>query len=129
MSNFTKVAYFNNCAALGLSVLDSLISEHGLDVDACQDAAHQLVTETVGNNNMSIYYHYHLPILQFSTHGDYFVDEFGADCAGDILKDRGLDGLHGAIATYCIEADVMDWLSDNLEDTIEERIEALGGEV
>lgn len=128
MSNFTKVAYFNNCAALGRAVLEELIDQHGLDVDACQDAAYEHVSESVDSSAMAIYMQHHLPILQFSTHADYFVDEFGSESAGDVLKEEGLDGLHAAVAVYCIQADVMAWLSENLEDTIEQRIEELGGE-
>lgn len=132
MFNFTEltnVAYYDNCATLGLAVLEELIGAHGLDVHDVQDAAYDAVLEAVGESEMFIYSRYHLPILQHSSYCDSYVGEFGTDHAGEVLKDKGLDGLHAAIAFHCITADVMDWLNYNLEDIIESRIEALGGEV
>lgn len=111
------------------SILEDIIDQEGLDVDAVTDALYDAVSEQAGNTEIAIYTHHHLNVLAHSKYAEEFCNEFGNKYAGQILADRDLSGLQEAIAVFCIEADIREWLSSNAEDIIEARIVELGGEV
>ena len=64
-----------------------------------------LLRETIDGHEWIIYYSYNLDVIQHSDNEDYMIDNFGIDEAGFILKDKGLSGLHSAIAFWALYAD------------------------
>ena len=70
--------------------------------------------ETIDGHQWVIYYAYNLDVLQYSANSKYMVDELGVEYAGQVLKDRGLSGLHSALAYWALYADVMGALDDAL---------------
>lgn len=124
----TSCAYYQFIQTTAESILEETIKRVGLDFDDVQDTLCDVVSESAGDTEVAIYSHYHLDVIQHSGYANEFVDEFGSESAGQILADRGLSGLHAAIAVYCIEADIQEWLRDNAEEIIETRIVELGEE-
>lgn len=110
------------------SMADSIASEAMADNDNDREAAEEDINdsrlhETIDGHQWIIYNAYNLPVMQFSDNADYYIDNFGGDDAGNILKERGIDGLHTVIAFWALYADVQDRLSDAL-DVLEEAAEA-----
>lgn len=124
----TAYAYYQFIQTTAESILEETIERVGLDFDDVQDALYDVVSEMAGNTDVAIYYHHHLDVIKHSRYADEFTSEFGIECAGQILKDNGLDGLHASIAVYCIEQDIREWLNDNAEEVIEARAVELGEE-
>lgn len=122
-------AYRQFIASIATSILDEAIEIEGLDIDAVQDTLYEMAADAAGETEVAIYTHHHLDVIKFSEYASEFISEFGNESAGDILINGGLEGLHTAIAVYCIEADMREWLSINAEDIIDARIaELLQGE-
>jgi hypothetical protein len=121
MSNVTATqsSYFAFIENTARNYLAECVERVGCDLDDVLEEAAEGLHELAGSLEIAIYYHHHLPIIQYSTYSDEFVCEFGAECAGDILKDKGLNGLHAAIAEYCIWGDLNDRINDEVEDYIE----------
>ena len=130
MSNVTanKVSYFAFIENNARNYLAECVERVGCDLDDVLEEAAEGLHELAGSLEIAIYNHHHLPILQYSMYADEFADEFGAECAGDILKDKGLNGLHAAVAEYCIWGDLNDWINDEAEDYVESILEAQDSE-
>lgn len=126
MSNVTanKGSYFAFIENTARNYLAECVERVGCDLDDVLEEVSEGLHELVGSLEIAIYSHHHLPIIQYSTYADEFVDEFGAEHAGDILSEKGLDGLHAAIAEYCIWGDLNDWIRDEAEDYVESVLEA-----
>jgi len=69
-----------------------------------------LLHETVDSHQWVIYYAYNLDVIKYSDNDGYMEQNFGTEEAGVILADKGLSGLHSAIAFWCMYADVQEQL-------------------
>lgn len=73
-----------------------------------------LLHEWIDGHEWVIYNCYHLPIIQHSSNADYMEDNLGADYAVSELKEKGLSGLHCALAYWAMYADIQDILEDTM---------------
>jgi hypothetical protein len=123
MSQFTSVEYWKEVADLAAC----LVSESAdytdcntvdtFDKDTILDHINDsALHEVIDGHQWVIYYAYNLSVLEYSNNEDYLIDNFGNDEAGAILKDKGLSGLHCALAYWALYADVSDALSNALEE-------------
>ena len=99
----------------------SLAREAMEQTDGDREVAEDLINDSmlheyVDGHQWIIYNGYNLDVIKFSDNADYYVDNFGVDCAGEELKTNGLSGLHTAIAFWCMYADIRDRISDALDD-------------
>lgn len=78
-----------------------------------------LLHEWIDGHEWIIYYRFHLPILQHSDNSDYMLDNLGADYAASELKEKGLSGLHCALAYWAMYADIMDILNETMDDVVD----------
>ena len=93
----------------------SLAREAMEQTDGDREVAEDLINDSmlheyVDGHQWIIYNGYNLDVIKFSDNADYYVDNFGADCAGT----NGLSGT--AIAFWCMYADIADRISDALDD-------------
>ena len=117
MSNITSSQYWKEIQDLAISIAEDAMSP----CDNNRDEAEELITdslmhETIGAHQWVIYNAYHLELLQYSDNSDHYVDEFGADDAAIVLKERGLDGLHQALAFWALYADVQEKIEEALDE-------------
>ena len=101
--------------------LQEAFEDHDSFEEAKRDQAEELIQdsllhETIDGHQWIIYYSYNLDVIQYSDNEDYMVDYFGAECMADILKVKGLDDLHAAIAFWCMYADVQEELSKAFDE-------------
>ena len=120
MSNITSSQYWNEVQSLAVSIAEDAM----LQCDNNRDEAEELINdsllhETIDGHQWVIYYAYNLDVYQHSNNSDYYIDNFGADDAAIVLKERGLHGLHQDLAFYALFADVQEKIKDAL-DEIEE---------
>ena len=73
-----------------------------------------ILHETIDGHQWIIYYSYNLDILQHSGNYEYMVNELGEDTAGQVLKEKGLLGLHQALAFWALYADVQEAIQEQL---------------
>ena len=103
------------------SIADSLVSESMADNDNDRQAAEDDINdsrlhETVDGHQWVIYNGYNADVMKYSDNEDYYIDNFGNEDAGFVLKERGLPGLHNVIAFWCMYADVQELLSDKMDE-------------
>ena len=121
MSNITSSSqYWKEVQDLAVIIAEDAMSQ----CDNSKEDAEELINdsllfETIDGHQWVIYNAYHLDVLQYSGNSDRYVDEFGADDAALILKEKGLDSLHQALAFSALFADVQEKITDAL-DEIEE---------
>lgn len=128
MSNITSAQYWNEVQALA----DSIAEDAMLQCDNNREEAEDLINdsllhETIDGHQWIIYYAYNLDVYQHSDSSDYYIDQFGGDDAACVLKEKGLDGLHQALAFWSLYADVQDKIDealDGVESSIEEQDES-----
>ena len=106
------------------SIADSLVSEAMADNDNDRDAAEDDINdsrlhETIDGHQWVIYNGYNADVMKHSSNEDYFIDNFGNESAGQVLKDGGLSALHNVIAFWCMYADVQELLSDKMDEFVD----------
>ena len=123
MSNITSSQYWNEVQDLAVSIAEDAMSYCDNSREEAEELINEsLLHETIDGHQWIIYYAYNLDIYQYSDNSDYYIDNFGGDDAAYVLKEKGLDGLHQALAFWALYADVQDKISEAL-DGVESNIE------
>lgn len=123
MSNITRSQYWNEIQSLAVTIAEEAMLHCENNRDAAEELINDLLPETIDGHQWVIYYAYNLDVYQHSGNSDYYIDNFGGDDAACVLKEKGLDGLHQALAFWSLYADVQDNISealDGVESSIEE---------
>lgn len=122
MTDITATAYWNEIKSLAESIASEAMADNDKDRSAAEDDINDTrLHETIDGHQWVIYNSYNVDVMRQSGNPDYYIDNFGADDAGNVLKERGIDGLHNVIAFWCMYADVQDRIPDAL-DEIEEAL-------
>ena len=123
MSNITSSQYWNEVQDLAVSIAEDAMSQCDNNREEAEELINDsLLHETIDGHNWIIYYAYNLDVYQYSENSDYYIDNFGGDDASYVLKEKGLDGLHQALAYWSLYADVQDKIGEAL-DGVESEIE------
>lgn len=114
--NISHTEYWKELEALAGSIAEEAMSECDNDLDDAQEMINdRLLHETIDGHQWVIYYAYNLAVLQHSDNTDYMIDNLGTESAGEVLAEKGLSGLHTALAFWALYADVQDKLEDALQ--------------
>ena len=118
MSNqITSYCYWKEIQSSAESLAREAMEQNDFDKEAASDAIFDtMLHEYVDGHQWIIYMAYNLDVIEYSDNQDYYIDNFGADCACYELKTNGISGLHTAIAFWCMYADIADRISDALDD-------------
>lgn len=120
MSELSSKQYWDEISSIAESLAEDAMAATEYDRQSAEDDIQDSrLHETIDGHQWVIYNAYNADVMRHSDNTDYYIDNFGGDGAGHILKERGLDGLHNVIAFWCMYADVQDKLSDAL-DAVEE---------
>jgi hypothetical protein len=126
-NQITSVQYWNEVSALAGIIAEEAMQQSDNNRSDAEDLINDsLLHETIDGHQWIIYYAYTLDVYQHSDNSDYLVDNLGIEYAGIILQEKGLDGLHCALAFWALYADVQEKISDALdeiEDNIREETE------
>lgn len=123
MSKITLKEYWDEINSLAESVVADAMADNDNDRSAAEDDINDSrLHETIDGHQWVIYNHYNFDVMRHSDNADHYIDNFGPEDAGNILKERGLDGLHNVIAFWAMYTDVQDRLSAEL-DEFEENLE------
>lgn len=120
MKDITRTSYNDEIR----SIADNLVSEAMEQCENNRDKAEEAISdsmlhETIDGHQWVIYTAYNLDVLKHSESHDAYTDNFGADDACQVLKDRGVDGLHAVMAYCAMEQDVRNVLDAAFDDYIE----------
>ena len=109
--------YWTEINSLADSIACEAMQDNDSDIDAARDDIwDSRLHETIDGHQWVIYYSYNLDVIAHSDNDDYMVDNFGSEALEHSLKEGGLDGLHMAIAFWCMYADVADKIEDALTE-------------
>lgn len=90
----------------------NLIEENQASADELEQSVYEFIRdngydhELVDGHQWIIYTGYHQSILAYSDNTDCMIEEFGNEHAGDVLRDKGLDGLTLTMSFYAMLADL-----------------------
>ena len=117
MANITPQDYWKEVNALADSIACEAMQQANNDREQAEELVNDyLLHETVYGHQWIIYNGYNLDVLQYSDNDEYMVDNFGGDELVHVLKERGLSGLHNALAFWALYADVQEKISDVLDE-------------
>ena len=117
MTNITSSQYWIEVEALATQIAqDAMVHCDNNREEAEELINDSLMHETIGAHQWVIYNAYHLDVLQYSGNSDRYIDEFGTEDAAIVLKERGLDGLHQALAFWALYADVQEKIEEALDE-------------
>ena len=121
MSNITSSSqYWIEVEALANQIAQDAMSSCDNDRSEAEELINDsMLHETIDGHQWVIYNAYNLDVLQYSGNSDRYIDEFGTDDAAIVLKEGGLHGLHQSLAFWALYADVLEKITDAL-DEIEE---------
>lgn len=113
----TETEYFAEVKSTASYIVDLAIEnieidEKTVDRESVQDLINDsLLHEQIDGHEYAIYYHHHLPILQFSDNAEYGIDNGLTDVA-DAVSNGGLQSLHANLAFWAFYADVEQAIQD-----------------
>ena len=102
-------------------IASSLVSEAMTDCendrnDALESIYDRGLHETIDGHEWVIYYSHNLDVIRHSDNEDYYEQNFGGDCIKTDLERGGIDGLHVAMAFWCMYADVSDCIETAMDE-------------
>lgn len=107
----TEYDYTQQIRAIAAELVSEAMDQSDNDKDQAEELINDtLLHETIDGHEWVIYYAYNLDVIKYSDNEDYMEQNFGNEYAGEIMADKGLDGLHTVIAFWCMYADVQDEL-------------------
>ncbi len=120
MSDITYNDYWIEINSLAENLAEEAVEACEGDKDNALDEINDhMLHETADGHQWVIYNAYNADVMKHSDNEDYYIDNFGVEDAGYVLKERGLSGLHNAIAFWCIYADIQGVLDDKLDEAVE----------
>ena len=123
MSNITSSQYWNEIQSLAVSIAEDAMAQCDNNREDAEELINDsLLHETIDGHQWIIYNAYNLDVYQYSANSDYYINNFGGDDAACVLKEKGLDGLHQALAFWSLYADVQEKIGEAL-DGVESNIE------
>ena len=76
--------------------------------DDLLDECHDRLYEIIDSHQWVIYYGNNLSVLEHSDNREFMVEHFGVDDVAQVLKEKGINGLHSALAYWAMFADTLD---------------------
>lgn len=117
MSNINSSQYWKEVQSLANQIAQDAMAQCDNNRDEAEELINDgLLDETIGAHQWVIYSAYNLEVYQYSDNPEYYIDNFGAEDAALILKERGLDSLHQSLAFWALYADVKEKITDALEE-------------
>lgn len=116
MTNITSSQYWKEIQDLAVSIAEDAMSQCDDNREEAEELINDsLLHEAIDGHNWVIYYAYNLEVYQYSDNADYYIDNFGTDDAAHVLRNKGLTGLHQAIAFWALYADVQERIGEALD--------------
>lgn len=117
----TSAQYWNEVNSLAQMIAEEAMQQADNDRSDAEELINDsLLHETIDGHQWIIYYAYNLDVYQHSDNSSYMIDNIGG--ASEILEEKGLNGLHCALAFWALYADVQEKIADAL-DEVENNIE------
>lgn len=112
MNDITSLKYQAEVRNIATSLVEEAMSQTDNDSEEAMELINDsMLHETIDGHEWIIYTFYNLQVIQRSENPDAMVDMYGSDGLGDIIKEKGLSGLHATMAFCALEQDVQEYLS------------------
>lgn len=114
----TAQEYWKEIESLANDIISEVRDELGdsEDYDSLRELCSERAWETIDGHQWIIYYSYNLSVIEHSDNPDAWEETGGTEYAGQLLADKGLNGLHAYIAcnamTYDLQAKIEDIISE-----------------
>ena len=120
MENLKQKSYNEGVKSLASDIIEECIS-YGSDLN-------DIIHESVDGDSWIIYTFYYDQIMRFSANDDAYLDVYNPEDLGNLIIDKGLDGVNQARAFFALESDVRHAIY-NMKDDLEEQLENLQDEL
>lgn len=117
MKEISRTQYMDEIQSLANHIVCEAMDDCQGDRAAAEESiGDHVLHEAIDGHRWVIYTAYNMDVMRNSDNMDYYVDNFGGNDAGQILKKDGLNGLHSVIAYWCMYADVENQLPGEFDD-------------
>ena len=124
MNDITRVAYHKEIADLATNLIDELMAELDNNVDSVEGVIYDRVSEAVDSHEWIIYYYHNAFVTRFSGNGEAYLEVYDNESLGDIVAEKGPEGLGTVIAYFAMSSDLRLRCEEVLEEVGEAREEA-----
>lgn len=101
-----KQEYYKEIQDLSHDIWAEALHEAYDVVPDARDRIYRLTNEFVANHQWITHSHYHDQVMRYSMNKDAYLEEYGNETLGDIVRDDGLKGLQREIAYLAMVEDV-----------------------
>lgn len=116
--------YRDEVKELAKGAVDTALEHHDwkrsapqeISFDNLRETVDTNVHETVDGHEWIIYTKWHAKVIDASDNEDHFIDNFGAEAAGDLIKEGGIDKLTQSIAFFALRQDVMEAAEEMIKE-------------
>ena len=104
----SRQEYHKEINEIALDLWNKALEDANDDKDEAQDLVHEWIHELVDGHHWVIYNYYHNLILHHSSNDEAYLDVYDDASLGQLVKDKGVDGLHTTMAYFAMSQDIQD---------------------
>ena len=104
----SRQEYHKEINEIALDLWNKALEDANDDKDEAQDLVHDWIHELVDGHQWVIWNYYHNLILHHSSNDEAYLDVYDDASLGELVKDKGVDGLHMTMAYFAMTQDIQD---------------------
>ena len=104
----SRQEYHKEINELAHDIWSEALEQSDNDKDEAQDLVHDWIHELVDSHQWIIYTYYHNLVLHHSSNDAAYLDVYDDASLGELVKDKGVDGLHMTMAYFAMSQDIQD---------------------
>ena len=99
-------------------IKDIRVENPAFNDDDLLDECHDRLYGIIDNHEWVIYHGNNLSVLEHSNNREFMVEHFGDDDVAQVLKEKGINGLHSALAYWAMFADTLDQFGVLMKESV-----------
>lgn len=120
VNNMNYTEYYKEVNSIAENLIAEAMAEYDNDAEqAMDDITDCRLHEAIDSHQWIIYNSYNLSIIEHSSNDEYMIDYLGVYEVEYVLHNRGLSGLHQALAYWAMYADVQELLQDKMDEFLD----------
>ena len=104
----SRQEYHKEINEIAIDLWDKALEDANDDKDEAQDLVHDWIHELVDSHQWIIYTYYHNLVLHHSSNHDAYLEAYDNHSLGQLVADKGVDGLQMVMTFYAMEGDIRD---------------------
>jgi len=104
----SRKEYQTEINELAHDIWNEALEQSDNDKDEAEELIHHYVHEAVDGHQWVIYNCYHTQVLQHAINDTAYLDVYDDAALGELVKDKGVDGLHMTMTYFAMTQDIQD---------------------